>query len=136
MKPVFADTFYWIALTNPGDRYSQEAQHFDALLSDGIVYTTEEVLTEVLAFFAGDSWLRNHAVETMREILSDDAVHVIPQSHQSFLSGFDLYAARPDKGYSLTDCISMQAMRREGLTDVLTHDHHFEQEGFRALFRS
>lgn len=72
----------------------------------------------------------------MREILSDDDVLVIPQSHQSFLAGFDLYAARPDKGYSLTDCISMQTMRREGLTDVLTNDRHFEQEGFRALFRA
>jgi predicted nucleic acid-binding protein len=28
-----------------------------------------------------------------------------------------------------------QAMRREGLTDVLTNDRHFEQEGFQALFR-
>jgi predicted nucleic acid-binding protein len=69
------------------------------------------------------------------EILSDPAVHIIPQSHESFLSGFDLYASRPDKGYSLTDCISMQAMRQEGLTEVLTNDRHFEQEGFRALFR-
>ena len=44
--------------------------------------------------------------------------------------------ARPDKGYSLTDCISMQTMRREGLTEILTNDRHFEQEGFRALFRN
>ena len=28
------------------------------------------------------------------------------------------------------------AMRRAGLTDVLTGDRHFEQEGFRALVRS
>jgi len=46
-----------------------------------------------------------------------------------------LYEARPDKGYSLTDCISMQTMRREGITEVLTDDRHFEQEGFHALFR-
>jgi predicted nucleic acid-binding protein len=26
-------------------------------------------------------------------------------------------------------------MRREGLTEVPTNDRHFEQEGFRALFR-
>ena len=71
----------------------------------------------------------------MREILSDPAVHIIPQSHESFLSGFEFYAARPDKGYSLTDCISMHTMRREGLTEALTNDRHFEQEGFRALFR-
>jgi predicted nucleic acid-binding protein len=75
-------------------------------------------------------------VETVREILSAPAVHVIPQSHESFRSGFDLYAPRPDKGYSLTDCISMQAMRREGITEALTNDRHFEQEGFRSLFRA
>jgi predicted nucleic acid-binding protein len=40
-----------------------------------------------------------------------------------------------DKGYRLTDCISMQTMHREGLTDILTNDKHFEQEGFRAPFR-
>jgi predicted nucleic acid-binding protein len=136
VKPVFADTFYWIALTNPADRHSHEVLRFDDLLSAGNVYTTEEVLSEVLTFFAADTWLRNRAVETVREILSDPAVYVIPQSHESFLSGFDLYAARPDKGYSLTDCISMQIMRRQGLTDALTNDRHFEQEGFRALFRN
>jgi predicted nucleic acid-binding protein len=74
-------------------------------------------------------------VETVREILSDPAVHVIPQSHESFIAGFELYRARPDKEYSLADCISMQTMRKEGLTEVLTNDRHFEQEGFRALFR-
>jgi hypothetical protein len=55
---------------------------------------------------------------------------------RSLSAGLDLYATRLDKGYSMTDCISMQAMRREGLTDVLTNDRHFEQEGFRALFRN
>ncbi|ETW95116.1 MAG: hypothetical protein ETSY1_31995 [Candidatus Entotheonella factor] len=28
----------------------------------------------------------------------------------------------------------MVTMRREGLTEVLTNDHHFTQEGFRILF--
>jgi uncharacterized protein len=135
VKAVFADTFYWIALTNPGDSYAQDVSRFDDLLSGGSIYTTEEVLAEVLTFFAGDSWLRSRAVETMREILADPAVHLIPQSHESFLSGFELYASRPDKSYSFVDCISMQTMLKAGITDVLTKDRHFEQEGFRALFR-
>ncbi len=29
----------------------------------------------------------------------------------------------------------MEAMRREGIVQVLTNDRHFEQEGFRAVFR-
>ena len=135
MKAVFADTFFWIALTNPADRHTHEVLRFDDLLSRSTVYTTEEVLIEVLTFFAADNWLRNRAVQTVREIFADPAVRVIPQSHDSFLSGFDLYAVRPDKGYSMTDCISMQTMRREGIIEVLTNDRHFEQEGFRALFR-
>jgi predicted nucleic acid-binding protein len=53
----------------------------------------------------------------------------------SFQAGLMLYQARPGKGYGLVDCISMQTMRQEGLTEILTNDRHFEQEGFRALFR-
>jgi len=60
---------------------------------------------------------------------------VVPQSRETFLSGMELYRQRPDKGYSLTDCISMQSMRQKGITAELTNDRHFEQEGFRALFR-
>ena len=50
---------------------------------------------------------------------------VFPQSRASLLDALTLYKSRPDKEYSLTDCISMQTMRREGLTEVLTNDHHF-----------
>jgi predicted nucleic acid-binding protein len=58
------------------------------------------------------------------------------KANATFMAGLELYHARPDKQYSLIDCISMEIMRREGLTDVLTNDRHFEQEGFRALFRA
>jgi predicted nucleic acid-binding protein len=58
---------------------------------------------------------------------------VHPQSHQSFLDGFALFKGRLDKGYNLTDCISMSVMRREGISEVLTNDDHFTQEGFLTL---
>jgi len=40
-----------------------------------------------------------------------------------------------DKGYSLTDCISMIVMKQRGIIEVLTHDKHFTQENFRILFQ-
>ena len=46
------------------------------------------------------------------------------------MKGLDFYASRPDKVYSLVDRISMHTMRQMGLTEVLTNDHHFTQEGF------
>jgi uncharacterized protein len=73
--------------------------------------------------------------ESVQGLLANPVIGVIPQSRASFLAGMELYAARPDKGYSLVDCISMQTTRKEGLTEVFTNDRHFEQEGFRALFR-
>ncbi|SPE37240.1 conserved hypothetical protein [Candidatus Sulfopaludibacter sp. SbA6] len=101
-----------------------------------MIVTTDEVLTEFLAFCASDPRLRLEAVLAVQDILDSSGVRVVPQTHSSFLSGLELYRARPDKGYSLTDCISMHLMRTEGLTDVLTNDYHFRQEGFRPLFKS
>lgn len=44
--------------------------------------------------------------------------------------------ARPDKNYSLCDAVSFMVMGQRGMTDALTTDHHFEQEGFTRLLRS
>lgn len=119
MTAVFADTFYWVALTNPADSR----------------YCDNEVLGEFLTFFAGADWLRDRASRTVLVLLKDPDIRVIPQSRESFLDGLELYRQRPDKSYSLTDCISMQTMRRHAITEALTNDRHFEQEGFHAFFR-
>jgi predicted nucleic acid-binding protein len=50
-----------------------------------------------------------------------------------FDAGLELYSRRPDKEWSLTDCISFVVMEEHGLTEALTTDHHFEQAGFTAL---
>jgi len=135
-RAVFADIFYWAALTNPGDNSHERALAFSRSLRPEITVTTEELLDEYLAHFsAARPSVRIRAGDTVSALLQYPGVLVIPQSHESFLSGLDLYRARPDKGYSLTDCISVHVMRQRGLTDVLTNDRHFEQEGFRALFR-
>jgi uncharacterized protein len=136
MTALFADTFYWIALVDFTDSAHQRALALTFERADSPIITTDEVLAEYLTFFAtAPEPMRRKAVTNVQRILEDPGVQVVPQSRESFLSGMALYGARPDKGYSLTDCISMQTMRKKGLTEVLTNDRHFEQEGFRALFR-
>ena len=49
--------------------------------------------------------------------------------------GIMLHAQRPDKSWSLTDCISFEVMKHLDILEALTEDHHFEQAGFRALLR-
>jgi predicted nucleic acid-binding protein len=137
VKAVFADTFYWIALTHPDDAARGKAMEFDVSTQRPSIVTTEEVLIEFLTFFGGKGpFLRLKAVAVARRIIADRSIRVLPQTHETFRAGFDLFAVRLDKGYSVTDCISMQTMHREELTEVLTNDRHFEQEGFRALLRA
>jgi predicted nucleic acid-binding protein len=59
----------------------------------------------------------------------------VPQSLALFDRSLDLYARRPDKSYSMVDCISMVVCRDLEIADVLTDDRDFEQEGFVALLR-
>jgi predicted nucleic acid-binding protein len=134
MRQVFADTVYWIALANPLDQWHALASRASRSPRGAKIVTSEEVLIEFLAHFSGQGrTIREGADRYAERVLSNPDIIVRPQSHDSFAGGFALYKARPDKGYSLTDCISMEAMRSEGTTQILTRDHHFTQEGFTIL---
>jgi predicted nucleic acid-binding protein len=107
-----------------------------ATLADASIVTTEEVLVELASHFSGSSAHARQATSNMiRSVLADSNVTVVPQSHESFLAGLALYEARPDKGYSLVDCVSMATMLSLAIEEALTADRHFGQEGFAVLFQ-
>lgn len=134
MSTVFADTLYWIALINSRDQWHERAVSIKTALADSSLVTTDSVLTEVANFFAeyGEVMRRKVAL-AIRTILSDEQVEVFSETRQTFLDGLTMYESRSDKGYSITDCIAMNVMRKRGITEVLTHDTHFTQEGFHLL---
>lgn len=135
MTSVFADTFYWYGLANRRDQWHTVVLQARASLGDRPLVTTDEVLTEFLAAMSGDIFLRAAGSLLVKAILIDPTITVLPQTHETFLAGLELYNSRPDKGYSLTDCISMNACHAEGIIEVLTNDHHFTQEGFTILIQ-
>lgn len=131
---VFVDSLLWIAMARPADTYRHSALEALAKLGDAELVTTADVLVEVLAAVAKSSTaVRGAAAAMVRKILESETVAVVPQSHESFLSGLALFEDRLDKGYNLTDCISMRTMRAMDIAEVLTFDHHFRQEGFTVL---
>ena len=132
---VFADTFYWLALAQPRDAWRVRALLWATANPSTCIVTTDEVFTEFLNALARTGPAgRAHAAATVHDIRADLKVIVLPQTRADFDAALALYEARPDKGYSLTDCRSMTALRTLGLTEVLTNDHHFTQEGFTILF--
>jgi predicted nucleic acid-binding protein len=64
------------------------------------------------------------------------ACEVVPTSREVVDRALELYHQHGDKEWTLTDCVSFVTMRERGMTDALTQDHHFEQAGFRALFKT
>jgi predicted nucleic acid-binding protein len=134
IEPIFADAFYWVALANPADDFHRQAFQF-VQQNRNLIVTSEEVLTEFLNYNSKNGvYRRKQVVEMVDDIYGDPQIHVNQQTSQTFRKGFELYRSREDKGYSLTDCISMITMREEGINKVLTHDIHFKQEGFTVLF--
>ena len=101
-----------MALLNPRDQWHGRAITASKLVVETKLLTTEDVLVELLNFFSeyGEK-ARRGAVTQAEGILADANIEVAPQSHEAFTAGLTLYKARPDKGYSLTDCISMHTMR-------------------------
>ena len=134
-RVVFADTFCWISLLNPGDEWHVRVRNVTQSLGPAAILTTDEVLTEFLNYHAGFGLeVRAASSAFARELLGSPSIEVVAGGRDGLLGGLALYEHRLEKGYSLTDCISMQLMRDRDITEVLTHDHHFTQEGFAILF--
>ena len=134
MKVVFADTFYFIALVNRDDAAHDWVVSFSRSYS-GRLTTTGFVLLEFADGLASNPQSRKLVSAVVDNLLNNPNVSVHSCSHELFQAGWSLYLNRQDKQWSLTDCISFVTMQRDGITDALTGDHHFEQAGFQALIK-
>ncbi len=127
----FADTSYFLALVNPNDEFHKSAAALSGTL-DELVVTTMWVLTEL-----GDALHRGRNrgvyVRFLDALAGHENFEVVPASAELFRRGVELFRARLDKEWSLTDCISFVVMTEKGMSEALTADRHFEQAGFQAL---
>ncbi len=129
---LFADTWYFVALHDRLDAHHARAVRIRAWHGAQRLVTHENVLAEMLTFFsAHGSSARAVAVSATRDALT--SLRVITPDRALFRRALELYSLRPDKEYSLADCMSMIVMKDRGITHVLTNDHHFRQEGFTVL---
>jgi predicted nucleic acid-binding protein len=134
MTKVFADAFFYFALANPSDAAHSRATAFAVSYADTLV-TTQWVLTEVADGLARSPRWRNWFVAFHARLVTDPNTRIIPFSAELYTAGLDLYSRRPDKEWSLTDCVSFVVMHRDAITEALTGDRHFEQAGFTPLLK-
>lgn len=135
MRKSFADSFYYFAVLSERDAAHPRAEEF-ARTYTGETVTTAWVLTEVADGLARPAARWAAFQELLRGLRADPSTRIIGLSDDLMEEGIALYTRMTDKEWSLTDCISFVVMQREGITDALTGDHHFEQAGFRALLKA
>lgn len=133
MNVVFADTSYFLAFLGEKDQHHNRALGWARALRARVL-TTEYILVEV-----GNSLIRggDRAVfaDFYVSIHQQASVEVIPASTAFLDRGAKFFASRPDKEWSLTDCISFVVMHERRLQEALSTDRDFEEAGFRALLR-
>ena len=134
MKRVFSDAWFYIALLDADDQGHERAAAW-ARDFKGKIFTTRWVLVEAANSLAAPT-LRKAMADFLARTENDPDVCIVANSDGLYARGLSLYAARPDKEWSLTDCISFVVMADEGLNEAVTGDHHFEQAGFTALLMS
>ncbi len=132
MRRLFADTYFYIALLNREDPAHATAVAWVAGGRVDAVVTTGWIVTET-ANAMSKSHQRAGCGAFLAELSRGGRTKLVPLSEELQRRGLKLYSERPDKEWSLTDCISFLVMADEGLTEALTEDRHFEQAGFVAL---
>jgi hypothetical protein len=134
VKPVFADTSFYAAFLSQRDVHHAAAVDLSANNRAKIV-TTDFVVVELVNSFSQAAG-RASVTDFVRLLRSDPNTTIVSASSDLMQLGFDLFTRRPDKEWSLTDCISFVVMEEHGITDALSSDRDFEQAGFVALLRA
>jgi predicted nucleic acid-binding protein len=134
MQQFFVDTWFFIACFHRFDSGHRAAAALDRRLqrAGANLVTHDLVLTEFLSFMSGTG-ARNRqlAVDVVQQTVREH--RSIAADRPLLLRALERYRRRPDKEYSLVDCMSMVVMEERGITHVLTNDHHFRQEGFTVV---
>jgi len=53
MRVIFVDTFYWVSLANPKDKWHAAVKKVSREIGSASLVTTDEVLSEFLTFYSG-----------------------------------------------------------------------------------
>jgi predicted nucleic acid-binding protein len=96
-------------------------------------FTHSYVLAEFVPLCQVRGLPRSAALSFVVELIDNPLVEVIWVDSLLHRVALAFLQTRLDKTYSLCDAVSFLLMQQRSITEALTTDHHFEQEGFRRL---
>jgi predicted nucleic acid-binding protein len=130
---ILLDTSYLIALFDARDGLHARAMAWSEAVNEPLLVTEYVLWETVNALSHPADRPKAHALVAL--VRGKPDYEVVKASEQLFEAGLALHRARPDKGWSLTDCVSFVVMQEKGIRQALAYDQDFEQAGFEALLR-
>ena len=98
--------------------------------------THNYIIAEYVALANVRRFSRSAVLNFVRDLLSSPDIETVWVDELLHQAAVELLILRRDKTYSLCDAVSFVLMRQRELSEALTTDRHFEQEGFVRLLRS
>lgn len=130
---MLLDTSGLLCLHYPAEPFHMEARSFYRQAVK--LVTHSYVLSEYVALAHARRFSRSSVLAFASDLINTPTVETIWVDESLHRAALDLLLVRQDKGYSLCDAVSFEIMRRRRITDALTTDRHFEQEGFARLLQ-
>jgi len=112
--------------------HARAVEYFDA--SDSML-VNDYVLAEFIPLCQVRGLNRRKTLAFVEEILASPFIEKVWTTENHYTQALRLLKERRDKTYSLCDAVSFILMRERGITEALTTDKHFEQEGFIRLLK-
>lgn len=131
---MLLDTSGLLCLFDQDDvRHTDAVELFEA---DTEVLTHSYVFAEFVPLCQARGLKRTASLAFAVDLMDDPRIEVVWVDELLHRTAMAFLQARSDKTYSLCDAVSFVLMRRRDLTEALTTDHHFDQEGFVRLLKT
>lgn len=128
---MLLDTSGLLCLHHQAEPFHDEARNAYKAASTRLTHSY--ILAEFVALARARRIPRLATLTFVTDLLDDPDIEVAWVDEPLHREAMVLLMARLDKTYTLCDAVSFVLMRGRSLTEALTTDRHFEQEGFRRV---
>ncbi|MSQ92931.1 MAG: PIN domain-containing protein [Gemmataceae bacterium] len=128
---MFLDTSGLFCVLHQAEAFHEQARAMYKAATSRITHSG--ILAEFVALAQARRVERTEVLSFLVDLIDNPDIRFVWVYESLYREGLALLSARLDKTYSLCDAVSFILMRHHRLTEALTTDRHFAQEGFRRL---
>jgi predicted nucleic acid-binding protein len=128
VKTILVDSSFLLAMVDRDDKHHPEVIDFLKKLERATLLVTSHIFDEAMTLIK--SRLGSEiAVRTGQQLRLSTLFRLVYVTERDDEAAWEIFSQYTDKDWSYTDCSCLAMMRRLGITEVLSFDHHFDQMG-------